>query len=95
MSIELKSEVVTPQRRTSDPLQIKRVTFESRGACFRFETNEHDWSDMAVRFYVGPLGLWLQADEAEAMGKAMIECAEHFRAALARSQPTAGGEHGR
>ena len=89
MSIELLTEVFTPEPRFSEPLQVKRITFESRKAVFRFETCERDWSDHAVRFYVGPLGMWLQADEAEAMGKAMIECAEHHRAALAR---VSGGE---
>ena len=84
MNIELRTEVYTPERRTADPLSVKRVTFESRKACFRFETSEHGWDDMAVRFYVGPLGLWLQADEAEAVGKAMVACAKHYRAAVAK-----------
>ena len=81
MSIQLLSEVITPEPMRSDPMPVKRITFESRNACFRFETNEHRWDNFAVRFYVGPIGLTLNPDEAEALGKAMIECAHHYRAA--------------
>lgn len=84
MSIELHAEVSTPQRYVSAPLPIKRVTFTSRNAGFAVETSEHDWVDRAVHFYVGPIGLHVNPDEAEALGKAFIECAEHFRAARAR-----------
>lgn len=83
MSIELHSEVATPKRYTRDPLPIKRVTFTSRNAGFAVETSDHDWTERAVHFYVGPIGLHLNPDEAEALGKALIACAEHFRAALA------------
>ena len=79
MSIELHSEVVTPAPMRQDPMPVKRITFESRKACFRFSTCGHPWEDFAVQFHVGPIGLMLNADEAEAMGRAMIECAEHYR----------------
>jgi hypothetical protein len=88
MSIELISRISTPTPVMSEPLPVKRITFESRNACFQFETSQHDWFEHAVHFYVGPIGLHVTPDEAEATGKAMIECAEHFRAALAR----VGGE---
>ena len=90
MSIELRSEVVMPEPMRSEPLPVKRITFESRNACFRFETNQHNWDTFAVSFYVGPLGLTLKADEAEALGKAMIECAEHYRAAIAKATGATG-----
>lgn len=79
MSIELSSELVAPERMRQDPLPVKRITFESRKACFRFGTCGRPWEDFAVQFHVGPIGLNLNADEAEAFGKAMIECAEHYR----------------
>lgn len=85
MSIQLQSEVVTPEPMRHDPLPVKRITFESRKACFRFETNDSPWNNFAVRFYVGPIGLTLNPDEAEALGNAMIECAEHYRAAIAKA----------
>ena len=81
MSIELRSEVATREPTRQDPMPVKRITFESRNACFRFETNERQWHDFAVRFYVGPIGLTVNPDEAEAIGRAMIECAEHYRSA--------------
>ncbi len=90
MSIELHIDVTTPERRTSDPLPVKRVTFESRKAVFRVESSQHEWSDFEVNFYCGPTALWLQADEAEAMGKALIECAEHYRTTLANCKPEGG-----
>lgn len=67
-------------------MPVKRIAFESRNACFRFETNKRNWDDFAVSFYVGPLGMTLSADEAEALGTAMIECAEHYRSAIAKAE---------
>ena len=34
-------------------------------------------------FRVGPLGLNVSADEAEALGNALVAAAQHYRAALA------------
>ena len=79
MSIELRSEVATREPTRQDPMPVKRITFESRNACFRFSTCRHPWEDFAVQLHVGPIGLMVTADEAEAVGRAMIECAEYYR----------------
>jgi hypothetical protein len=86
MSIELRSQVVAPERRTHEPLSVKEITFESRKATFVVRSDNYAFAgDWGVMFRVGPLGVNLQADEAEALGKALIECAEYYRAALARA----------
>jgi len=79
MSIELHSQLFAPEQMRSDPLPVKRITFESRKACFRFSTCAHPWEDFAVQLHVGPIGLTVNPDEAEAIGRAMIECAEYYR----------------
>ncbi len=85
MSIELRSQIVAPERPTHEPLPIKEITFESRKATFVVRSDKYAFGgDWGVMFRVGPLGLNLQADEAEALGKALIECAEHYQTALAR-----------
>ena len=87
MNIELRSQVVAPERRAHEPLPVKEITFESRKATFVVRSDSSAFAgDWGVMFRVGPLGLNLQADEAEALGNALIECAEHYRAALALSK---------
>lgn len=80
MSIEIRSKVAIPQEHLQDqPLPVLRQTFQSRGADFVIETSNHAWIDNhAVTLRVGPIGLDIRANEAEALGKALIAASEHY-----------------
>jgi hypothetical protein len=83
MSIELKSEVFTPARYIREPLPVMNVRFNSRNADFVIKSSASDFEDMAVSFHVGPIAMHIRADEAAALARALMACAEHYNAALA------------
>lgn len=87
MSIELTERDGAPVVAASVKLPTKEYVFESRDATFLVRTDNSAYSgSWAVQFRVGPLGMNLSADEAEALGRALTSAAEHYRSALARAQ---------
>ena len=87
MSIELTLRDGEPLLTPRVKLPTKEYVFESRKATFLVRSDDSTFSgDWAVQFRVGPLGMNLNPDEADALGKALIAAAEHYRAALARVQ---------
>lgn len=81
MGIEISREMVPPQQehRQEPKITVLRQKFSSRGADFVVETNNHAYlNNYAVMFRVGPLGLDIRADEAEALGQALIAAAAHY-----------------
>lgn len=87
MSIELTIRDGADVRLPPVKLPTKEYVFESRKATFLVRSADSTFAnDWAVMFRVGPLGMNLNTDEAEALGNALIAAAEHYRAALARVQ---------
>lgn len=83
MTIDIKSEVITRERYVREPLPVMNASFTSRKADFIIKSSDHNFIDMGVSFHVGPIGLHLRPDEAIALAQALIQCAEHYTAALA------------
>jgi hypothetical protein len=84
MSIELIERDGAVQQLPLVKLPTKEYVFESRKATFLVRSDDSTFSgDWAVQFRVGPLGMNLNPDEAEALGKALIAAAEHYRAVSA------------
>lgn len=84
MTIEITERLVAPQEQRLPKLQVKEITFASRRATFVVASGNNAWAETwAVMFRVGPLGLNVSADEAEALGNALVAAAQHYRAALA------------
>lgn len=77
--LEIETKVAIEEFTPEQPLPILRQKFRSRNADFLVETGKHRFVSYAVSFRVGPIGLNLGADEAHALGTALIAAAEHYK----------------
>ena len=65
-------------------IETLEISFKSRGADFIISTSEYPGLDnFAVSLRVGPVGMNIKTDEAMALGKALIDAAEHYEKAKA------------
>lgn len=79
--IEICSEVVNHEPCQESPLPVLRQKFRSRNADFVVATSKYRYlKNHEISLQVGPLGLNMRADEAQALGKALIAAAEHYSA---------------
>ncbi len=63
----------------SKRIETLELSFKSRGADFIISTSEYvGMENFAVSFRVGPISISISAEEARALGAAMIECADHY-----------------
>ncbi|WP_145956547.1 hypothetical protein [Burkholderia pseudomallei] len=84
MSLAIETTVEQPDEvALRKPLPVFKAKFVSRNATFMVKSDREHFETFAVSINVGPLGMWLNADEAEALGKSMIEAAEHWRRVVA------------
>lgn len=80
MSLAIETIVEQPDEvALRKPLPVFKAKFSSRNATFLIKSDREHFESFAVSVNVGPLGMWLNADEAEALGKSMIKAAEHWR----------------
>lgn len=82
-AIDIKTEWNKHEIDTESPLLVLRQKFNSRNADFVVETSKYRYlRNHEISLRVGPIGLDIRAEEALALGKALIAAAEHYSATV-------------